>query len=257
MKAKSRYNAAAMKLSHLALLTASALLTTFAITGCSVDAAEPTDSEDGEEVGQVEDELAAARYVGTWDWRAVQSGGYVGFSEIQLKAGGSYEAQVDMPPEIGVCIHFPCTMSETGTWSSFVQNGKQKIRLKPQAKPARVYTVALSVVNKTLTFTRLGQTAKHFKRASLTCANVRCGFGTVCQMVNGSPQCMPNHPPPLNFCVKTGCSGQICAPSHMASTCEWRPEYACYDSATCAPQANGQCGWTQTPALTACLAANQ
>lgn len=54
-------------------------------------------------------------------------------------------------------------------------------------------------------------------------------------------------------CVVTGCSGQICADQQLMSTCEYRPEYACYQQATCARQANGQCGWTQTDTLRACL----
>jgi eight-cysteine-cluster-containing protein len=55
-------------------------------------------------------------------------------------------------------------------------------------------------------------------------------------------------------CVKTGCSGQICADRRMVSTCEFRPEFACFRSATCERQENGPCGWARTPALTACLA---
>jgi hypothetical protein len=66
--------------------------------------------------------------------------------------------------------------------------------------------------------------------------------------------CMPKSA--TGGCVKTGCSGQICADQDMFSTCEWRDEYACYQTATCERQANGQCGWTQTPALTSCLANN-
>jgi Immunoglobulin-like domain of bacterial spore germination. len=54
-------------------------------------------------------------------------------------------------------------------------------------------------------------------------------------------------------CVRTGCSGQICADTEMASTCEFREEYACYESATCERQVDGACGWTMTAALTACL----
>lgn len=54
-------------------------------------------------------------------------------------------------------------------------------------------------------------------------------------------------------CIKTGCSGQICSDQDVVSTCEYRPEYACYQSAQCARQADGRCGWTQTTALTACL----
>ena len=55
-------------------------------------------------------------------------------------------------------------------------------------------------------------------------------------------------------CVKTGCSGQICADQDMFSTCEWREEYACYQTATCERQSTGKCGWTMTPQLSSCLA---
>jgi eight-cysteine-cluster-containing protein len=54
-------------------------------------------------------------------------------------------------------------------------------------------------------------------------------------------------------CMVTGCSGQVCANQPVYTTCEWRDEYACYDDAICTVQANGQCGWTQTPELLACL----
>ena len=56
-------------------------------------------------------------------------------------------------------------------------------------------------------------------------------------------------------CFVGGCSGQICSETEgVISTCEWKPEYACYHSATCEVQADGNCGWTQTAALQACLA---
>jgi hypothetical protein len=55
-------------------------------------------------------------------------------------------------------------------------------------------------------------------------------------------------------CVKTGCSGQICADENVFSTCEFRPEYACYREATCERQDDGTCGWTETAELSACLA---
>lgn len=55
-------------------------------------------------------------------------------------------------------------------------------------------------------------------------------------------------------CFVGGCSGQICSDrADVISTCVWRPEYACYRTATCERQATGQCGWTQTPALLQCL----
>jgi hypothetical protein len=56
-------------------------------------------------------------------------------------------------------------------------------------------------------------------------------------------------------CRVGGCSGQLCVgPGEPdITTCEWRDEYACYRSAECRVQANGRCGWTQTPELLACL----
>ena len=63
-------------------------------------------------------------------------------------------------------------------------------------------------------------------------------------------------PPASGACIKTGCSGTVCteAGNEVVTTCEMKPEYACYQQATCEKQANGACGWTQTPELTACLA---
>lgn len=55
-------------------------------------------------------------------------------------------------------------------------------------------------------------------------------------------------------CYVGGCSGQICSDNEgMVSTCEYREEYACYKTAKCERQQNGQCGWTNTPALNMCL----
>lgn len=63
-----------------------------------------------------------------------------------------------------------------------------------------------------------------------------------------------------NGCAVSGCSGQLCISEDEArngggvSTCEFRSEYACYREASCEPQANGKCGWTQTSELKKCLA---
>ncbi|MBP8810006.1 MAG: hypothetical protein KBG48_14040 [Kofleriaceae bacterium] len=56
-------------------------------------------------------------------------------------------------------------------------------------------------------------------------------------------------------CFVGGCSGQLCSDRPGAiSTCEYRPEYACYQDAVCEEQIGGECGWTETDALAACLA---
>lgn len=60
--------------------------------------------------------------------------------------------------------------------------------------------------------------------------------------------------PPLGACYIGGCSGQICSDEEgVASSCEFRAEYACYRSAKCERQLNGQCGWTETNELRMCL----
>ncbi len=57
-------------------------------------------------------------------------------------------------------------------------------------------------------------------------------------------------------CFKTGCSGQVCADEEVVTTCEFKPEYECYKRAKCERQANGQCGFTDTPELRRCLRRN-
>lgn len=51
-------------------------------------------------------------------------------------------------------------------------------------------------------------------------------------------------------CAVGGCSQQICGEAgeveSVATTCEWKEEYACYRVARCEKQASGQCGWTET-----------
>ncbi|OGG80641.1 hypothetical protein A3A39_04095 [Candidatus Kaiserbacteria bacterium RIFCSPLOWO2_01_FULL_54_13] len=62
----------------------------------------------------------------------------------------------------------------------------------------------------------------------------------------------------FNGCAVAGCSGQLCVSAEEAAevitTCEYRAEYACYREASCEPQADGMCGWTQTLELQSCLA---
>jgi hypothetical protein len=58
-------------------------------------------------------------------------------------------------------------------------------------------------------------------------------------------------------CYVGGCSAELCSDTpNVASTCEWQDAYSCYSNATCERQAHGECGWTQTEELKACLAAH-
>jgi eight-cysteine-cluster-containing protein len=54
-------------------------------------------------------------------------------------------------------------------------------------------------------------------------------------------------------CIVSGCSGEICADEDMASICLYRPEYVCYETATCGRLEDGSCGWSGE-GLAECLA---
>ncbi|QQR82588.1 hypothetical protein IPJ70_00535 [Candidatus Campbellbacteria bacterium] len=91
---------------------------------------------------------------------------------------------------------------------------------------------------------------------------------TTVEKTNDSPAVDSNNntkslPPPeipkvVKQCVPAGCSSVVCVDATKASeivtACEYEPWYACYKSAQCEVQTDGECGWTQTPELTACRA---
>jgi hypothetical protein len=81
------------------------------------------------------------------------------------------------------------------------------------------------------------------------CETVKCAVGTHC-VAAGAVRCVPD----LTPCKKTGCSGEVCAADDVITTCDWQPQYACYADATCERQPDGSCGFTETNALTSCLA---
>jgi hypothetical protein len=71
-----------------------------------------------------------------------------------------------------------------------------------------------------------------------------CGCG--CELVDK---------PVEKACVPGGCSGQICEEegTGTATTCEWRPEYACFQKVgKCGRDAAGKCAWLNTDEIKAC-----
>lgn len=57
-------------------------------------------------------------------------------------------------------------------------------------------------------------------------------------------------------CVVGGCSRELCTDDSQGpvmSPCIYRPENICYKTAVCEHQPSGECGWTTTAALQACL----
>ncbi|MBX3260300.1 MAG: hypothetical protein KF782_11470 [Labilithrix sp.] len=98
--------------------------------------------------------------------------------------------------------------------------------------------------------------------AGQVCCNASCGICTgpdeSCIMLacDGEPEPKPKPEPKPEPCIKTGCSGHVCADQDIATTCEWQPHYACYQNAICERQADGECGFRATKELEECLAEN-
>jgi hypothetical protein len=83
-----------------------------------------------------------------------------------------------------------------------------------------------------------------------------CGGGTKNEPTGPATDPGQAEPAPAGACAPTGCSNTVCAEAgeSIMTTCEWKDSYACYKDATCERQADGKCGWTDTPALQSCLA---
>lgn len=99
-----------------------------------------------------------------------------------------------------------------------------------------------------------------------TCtSDTQCAKGESCSTASGD--CLPcadcpacavccgtcEADPQPSSCVVTGCSGQLCAPQDMFTTCEWKPVYACYKLAKCGPDSSGACGWSGGADFEECL----
>jgi eight-cysteine-cluster-containing protein len=59
---------------------------------------------------------------------------------------------------------------------------------------------------------------------------------------------------PAIVCRSTGCSGQLCADTDIATTCDWHEWYSCYAKSECgAFGANGACAWKETSDYVTCM----
>lgn len=78
-------------------------------------------------------------------------------------------------------------------------------------------------------------------------------LGIACAAADGSER-NADQIAEVSPCHVGGCSAQVCTDRNdLATICLWLPEFACYRSAVCEWQSNGECGWTQTPELVACI----
>lgn len=54
-------------------------------------------------------------------------------------------------------------------------------------------------------------------------------------------------------CKISGCNNEICSEKEMSSICLYSDKYACYKTAVCEVQEDGECGWTFDENLVSCL----
>lgn len=141
------------------------------------------------------------------------------------------------------CVSTPPSNSPT---PSFVVSALPTPTSTPQASPTETPTPASSMTpTPTVTATPAPEataspTASGFP--SLPPAPSSTATPTPSGSVSGQNACQTD-----SDCVVDGCSGQVCRSKGSPpqyTTCEWRPEYACYTSDGCVCQA-GQCAWTQ------------
>jgi hypothetical protein len=140
-----------------------------------------------------------------------------------------------------------------------IQQGQVKIRLNAVSEIENIIKEIKSgdqVLSKSLSITLIDVMPMPVAGTSTEDSQYRFVFE-----ITPIPQAVPSPSPgtkapvSTNPCYIGGCSGQICSDNPNAvSTCEWRESYVCYRTAKCERQASGQCGWTDTSDLRACLA---
>lgn len=209
-----------------------------AVGGCSAtdDAGSVSASEDeleSSEQGNGDQGLgnrgiSKASFLGKYSWQTKST--FVDFAALEIKDDGTYVAKVDsgfVDPKVR-CVAFPCTLEETGTWNIYRSrvSGGFRLRVTPMATERLRYYELTLAEDVGIELRAVGREA-----VTVLARDVKNG----------------------GACVVSGCNGEICAASPMASACIWKEEFACYAAATCELGADGACGWKKTPELGSCL----
>lgn len=131
-----------------------------------------------------------------------------------------------------------------------------------QAGTVRVSIQIISVTGTQTEIVKFGEVFLH-EGMSITLAGVEPNKNTKVTTRNSdyvfvftvAPQEIVKAPISKGKCYVGGCSSQVCSDRQdVVTTCEYRDSYACYKTATCERQSSGECGWTDTPELSTCLA---
>ena len=57
----------------------------------------------------------------------------------------------------------------------------------------------------------------------------------------------------VSSCRITGCNGELCATSDVASSCNWSPAFSCLRSRRCVRAERGGCEWRDPPSIARCM----
>ena len=124
-----------------------------------------------------------------------------------------------------VCITYPCPSTAEGTFRVRRAGGETAVELRGVLGDQRPQTATFRIVEGAAGVSLLGTEGEE-------------------------PAVLVADRP----CVLTGCSGHVCADEAVITTCEYRPELACYSRlGICGRNAAGECGWQPTASLGACL----
>jgi hypothetical protein len=206
-------------ISRASLFTSLLSLSLLAPLGCAVTAAEtPTD-----DVAATQDEitLAAASALAGNYYR--QAAGISGFARLELRADGTYAAQIDLSA-VALCANYPCLAPESGRWSASPKaGGGHRLRLRPTGEAARFYDAART--SSALVLSRGGVTETLIALDPDQCLDdADCGAGQTCgekvclmwcevddPFCCGPSVCEPAPPPPTTDCGPVQCgAGEVC-----------------------------------------------
>jgi hypothetical protein len=181
---------------------------------------------------------------------------YAGFGNLgELRVTESWQAAGDKMPagffyrvnDRGVrCITHPCLTHQEARLNSTVQRNIAGVDLSGAGAPESKVSEAFAGMTQTDGVIVVGSHVRVTGPAGKSVTLKGTQFYLPAGKQVGSKT--------KKSCMRTGCSGQVCSDTEVITTCEWRPEYACYKGARCELQADGKCGFTRTAELTACLA---
>jgi hypothetical protein len=226
------------------------------LSGCA--ASSESSQDDEASVGEADEALTAygKSLIGAWSVLPDYS---LDLHHLVLKGDGTFIWHHDIK-----CFTTPCLTRDEGKWIAYKPApGTVQGRIRLIGKEEVRQYVVVKGYDGTIKLARKGMTAKlenvtNWCEQPTDCSGqlntiaIKCAGGykavDVCTESNAcSKTCEPD-------CRPTGCGGQICADKSVFSTCVYRPEYACYKTATCERNAAGSCAWRSTPELTKCLA---